>query len=396
MNASTATAETSSSSTGTTEPQRKRFNVNHVAHVLEKLGLGFFTPFVRLAVGDEPARQIRQILVSIVLPLAAFGVFVALWSSASTRIQTDSMKIPSPSETWSAWQGILDFAAREKQNAVEFHERMEKMAARQDELAAKTAVKLEAAQAAGDTAAAEKLEARIVALEEKAEKFSTRDYSGPPTFFDQIWTSLFTVAVGFLVATFIAVPLGILCGLSATFNTAINPLIQIFKPVSPLAWLPIVFVIVTALYTPPDGATLVTRAMLISAGTVTLCSLWPTLINTAVGVASIDPDHMNVAKVLKLNWLQRIFKIVLPSALPLMFTGMRLSLGVGWMVLIAADMLAQNPGLGKFVWDTFQNGSTASMAEIVCAVFAIGLIGFALDRIMQILQRLVSFDDKAI
>ena len=132
------------------------------------------------------------------------------------------------------------------------------------------------------------------------------------------------------------------------------------------------------------------------AGTVTLCSLWPTLINTAFGVAGIDKDHLNVAKVLKLSWWQRIFKIVLPSALPLIFTGMRLSLGVGWMVLIAAEMLAQNPGLGKFIWDEFQNGSSNSLGRIMVAVIAIGLIGFLLDRAMLGIQRRVSWDKQAI
>jgi nitrate/nitrite transport system permease protein len=208
----------------------------------------------------------------------------------------------------------------------------------------------------------------------------------------QIRTSLVTIAIGMALATAIAVPLGFLCGLSKRFNLAMNPIIQVFKPVSPLAWLPIVFVFVTALYQPGEGESLVSRALLISAGTVTLCSLWPTLINTAVGVAGVDRDYLNVARVLKLSPFQRTWKIVLPAALPFIFTGMRLSIGVGWMVLIAADMLAQNPGLGKFVWDTFQNGSTESMAQIVVAVFTIGLIGFVLDRMMLALQRLVTFE----
>jgi nitrate/nitrite transport system permease protein len=129
---------------------------------------------------------------------------------------------------------------------------------------------------------------------------------------------------------------------------------------------------------------------------VALCSLWPALINTSLGVASIDNDYLNVARVLKLGWWKKVRKIVIPSALPLIFTGLRLSLGVGWMVLIAAEMLAQNPGLGKFVWDMFQNGSSQTLAQIMVAVFTIGFIGFFLDRTMMVLQKAVSFDDAAI
>ena len=133
------------------------------------------------------------------------------------------------------------------------------------------------------------------------------------------------------------------------------------------------------------------KSFLISAITVTLCSLWPTIINTAVGVASIDKDLLNVAKVLQLPWTTKLFKLVMPSSLPLIFTGMRLSLGVGWMVLIASEMLAQNPGLGKFVWDEFQNGSSDSLARLMVAVFTIGIIGFVLDRVMLTLQSAFNF-----
>ena len=178
---------------------------------------------------------------------------------------------------------------------------------------------------------------------------------------------------------------------SCAFFTAVNPLIQIFKPVSPLAWLPIVMIMVSALYTSEDP--MFEKSFISSAVTVSLCSLWPTLVNTALGVASVDPDHMNVARVLRLGNMERVTKIVVPSALPLIFTGLRLSLGVGWMVLIAAEMLAQNPGLGKFVWDMFQNGSSQTLAQIMVAVFTIGIIGFFLDRTMIFLQRLVSFDN---
>jgi nitrate/nitrite transport system permease protein len=142
--------------------------------------------------------------------------------------------------------------------------------------------------------------------------------------------------------------------------------------------------VVSALYVSADPV--FEKSFINSAITVTLCSLWTTVINTAVGVASIDKDLLNVAKVLQLKKSTQLTKLVLPSALPYIFTGMRLSLGVGWMVLIAAEMLAQNPGLGKFVWDEFQNGSSESLSKIMVAVFTIGLIGFLLDRVMLALQ----------
>jgi nitrate/nitrite transport system permease protein len=178
--------------------------------------------------------------------------------------------------------------------------------------------------------------------------------------------------------------------MSKTLYSALNPLIQIFKPVSPLAWLPIVTMVVSAVYVSNDP--MFAKSFVTSAITVTLCCLWPTIINTTVGVSSVDKDLINVSKVLRLNWLTKTTKIVLPSSIPMMFTGLRLSLGIGWMVLIAAEMLAQNPGLGKFVWDEFQNGSSNSLARIMVAVIAIGGLGFALDRSMLMLQRRVSWD----
>jgi nitrate/nitrite transport system permease protein len=138
-----------------------------------------------------------------------------------------------------------------------------------------------------------------------------------------------------------------------------------------------------------DGA-MFQKSFLVSAITVTLCSLWPTLINTAVGVQSVDRDLLNVSRVLQLPWGTKVRRIIVPSALPYIFTGMRLSLGVGWMVLIAAEMLAQNPGLGKFVWDEFQNGSQESLSRIRVAVLTIGVIGFLLDRIMLGVQQLAA------
>ncbi|HIQ51811.1 MAG TPA: ABC transporter permease subunit, partial [Pseudomonas pachastrellae] len=154
------------------------------------------------------------------------------------------------------------------------------------------------------------------------------------------------------------------------------------------AWLPIVTMVVSAVYISDDP--LFQKSFITSAVTVTLCSLWPTLINTAVAVASIDKDWINVGRVIRLNWSTQVFKIAIPAALPMIFTGLRLSLGVGWMVLIAAEMLAQNPGLGKFVWDEFQNGSSDSLGRIMVAVITIGIIGFLLDWLMLTLQGLLS------
>lgn len=358
------------------------FNPSPAAHWLGKLGLGFFIPYVRLAAGDEPQKQARQIVIDLALPAAALFAFFIFWSWCARHVRTDSVSIPNPAQTWSAWLGMRHFAAEEARKAAEFNMKMEQLATQWDAQAAKFVAAGEADKAAQAS--------------ERAASYRGRHYAGPPTFFDQIRTSLITVSIGFLAATFIAVPLGILCGLNRYCFIALNPLVQIFKPVSPLAWLPIVFVFVTALYEPPADAGLFGRAMFISAGTVTLCSLWPTLINTAFGVAAIEKDHLNVARVLRLPWFKQLTSIILPAALPMMFTGLRLSFGVGWMVLIAADMLAQNPGLGKFVWDTFQNGSSESMSQIVVAVFAIGIIGFFLDRLLFAMQRLVTFDERAI
>ena len=173
-----------------------------------------------------------------------------------------------------------------------------------------------------------------------------------------------------------------------------NPLIQIFKPVSPLAWLPLITMVVSAVYVSDDP--FFEKSFLVSAFTVALCCLWPTLINTAVGVANVDKDLINVSRVIKLPASTHIRRIIIPASIPMIFTGLRLSLATGWMVLIAAEMLSQNPGLGKFVWDEFQNGSSNSLSRIMVAVIAIGLIGFALDRLILVCQKYVSWDKAAV
>ena len=234
----------------------------------------------------------------------------------------------------------------------------------------------------------------VILREQSIERVETSSYAKPWTFLDQIWRSLACVFLGFGIAIIIAVPIGILCGLSKIFMAAMVPLISLFKPVSPIVWLPIVFIIVGGFIDDPETS-MVHPAFLSSAITVALCSLWPTLVNTALGVASIDQDYLNVAKVLKLGFWSRLFKIVIPSALPLMFTGLRISLGVGWMVLVAAELLSSSEGIGKFVWDMFNNGSSETFAQMFVVVFIVGVVGLILDRIMIILQRAVSFEAAA-
>jgi nitrate/nitrite transport system permease protein len=317
------------------------------------LGLAWLTPIARVITGDNPRAQLADIWRLACVPMLAIAGFLALWAFLAPMVQTSLGAIPGPAQVWQQALVLHADAGAEAAKRAVFEE---KQAAKNAEL-----------MAAG-----------------KADEVKTRAYTGKPTYYQQIWTSIQTVFFGFMLATLVAVPLGILSGLSPTASAAINPLVQIFKPVSPLAWLPIVTMVVSAIAAGGEGG--VSKSFVISAVTVTLCSLWPTLINTALGVASIDKDLISVGRVLKLGTWTKITRLVLPSALPLIFTGLRLSLGVGWMVLIAAEMLAQNPGLGKFVWDEFQNGSQDSLARIMVAVLTIGIIGFLLDRVMFALQ----------
>jgi len=231
---------------------------------------------------------------------------------------------------------------------------------------------------------------KTMAINEKrvAEGQPPITYTGRPSFIDQMTTSLRTVFTGFLLALFIAVPIGILIGLSDALKSSVNWLIQIFKPVSPVVWLLLVFMVVKTMTKDSDSDS----AFLISFISVGLCSMWPTLVNTAMGVSSVDKDYLNVAKVLKLGGVQKVFKIILPSSLPLIFTGLRITLSVAWMVLIAIELLAQSPGLGSFVWEEFQNGSIHSNSRIIVAMFAIGIIGFLLDRIMLAIQKIFTFN----
>ena len=342
------------------EAKRARLftRINKADSYFQILGLAWMTPILKAIAGDNPTAQVKEIWRLLGVPVLAILAFLVLWGVLAPKVQTSLGAVPGPAQVWEQVGNLHDDHVREREKAGAFY-------VRQDERNAK------------------------LIADGNSDKVKERTYTGKPTYYDQIWTSLKTVFFGFLIATAIAVPLGILTGLSPTANAAINPIIQIFKPVSPLAWLPIVTMVVSAVYVTNDGW--FTKSFLNSAITVTLCSLWPTLINTSLGVASIDKDLVSVGRVLKLGTWTKITKLVLPSALPLIFTGLRLSLGVGWMVLIAAEMLAQNPGLGKFVWDEFQNGSSQSLAKIMVAVFTIGFIGFLLDRLMFAIQSMFTF-----
>jgi nitrate/nitrite transport system permease protein len=308
--------------------------------------------------GRDPRELARAAVLSIGVPALALVLFLALWSAVAARIHTSLGTVPGPVQVMKQAQGLWADHVAERGRRAEFEQRE-------------------------DARLAERRK------EDPSTPAQRHPYVGNPTYVSQIGTSLLTVFAGFVLATLVAVPLGILAGSSRIVQSAINPIVQIFRPVSPLAWLPIVTLVVSAVYA-NSAQPMFEKSFLISAITVTLCSLWPTLINTAVGITSVDRDLVNVGRVLQLPMGTRVRKIMLPSALPYIFTGMRLSLGVGWMVLIAAEMLAQNPGLGKFVWDEFQNGSSDSLGRIMVAVFTIGIIGFGLDRLMQAVQQLAA------
>ncbi|HOX83873.1 MAG TPA: ABC transporter permease [Chryseolinea sp.] len=325
-------------------------------------GLTWGIPLVKIFSGDSVGEQLKVITKNVLIPLLAIVVFLFAWSFSARQVTTSLGQIPGPGMVLEQFQELWRAHVVEREKAAEFYARQ-------------------------DSRNAEKLAANPNA------KVIDIQYTGKPTYIDQIFTSLKTVFMGFMIASLIALPIGILCGLSKTVMKAFNPLIQIFKPVSPLAWLPIVTMIVSAVYVSSNP--MFPKSFIISAITVSLCSMWATLINTALGVASVSTDYINVAKVLQLSPLKKTFKVLLPATLPLIFTGLRISLSVGWMVLIASEMLAQNPGLGKFIWDEFQNGSSQSLARIIAAVFTIGITGFILDRIMVELQKLVSFNKAA-
>jgi len=189
------------------------------------------------------------------------------------------------------------------------------------------------------------------------------------------WYSLVLVAKGYAIALVIGTPIGFMLGLSKAFTKTFDPIIQILRPVSPLAWLPLGLVLFL-------GAG--KRASELGAlFTIAVCAMWPTVLNTAVGVRSIPQDYLNVARVLKLSRTRTLFKVLIPATLPYMFTGFRLSLGIAWLVIVAAEMLTGRPGVGGFLWQEY---NALNYSRIILCILTIGLVGFALDRLMSVVE----------
>jgi nitrate/nitrite transport system permease protein len=186
--------------------------------------------------------------------------------------------------------------------------------------------------------------------------------------------SLRRVILGFLLGAVVAIPLGFLIGMSRSAFLALNPLVQIFKPVSPLAWLPIAL----AIFNLAEPSAIFV---------IFITSLWPTIINTALGVASVNPDYLDVARVLEMPQWKRVIKIILPASLPYIFTGLRISLGIAWLVIVAVEMLTGGVGIGFFVWDQWNR---LNLSSVFLAVFVIGITGLLLDYGLGQIQVLVT------
>ena len=191
----------------------------------------------------------------------------------------------------------------------------------------------------------------------------------------QLAYSLGRVALGFLLAALLAIPTGFLIGMSPLVYRALDPFIQVLKPISPLAWMPL------ALFTLKDSDV---SAVFV----IFVCSIWPMLINTAFGVASVRREWLNVARTLEVSPIRKAFAVILPAAAPTILTGMRISIGIAWLVIVAAEMLVGGTGIGYFVWNEWNN---LSIANILSGILAIGLVGMALDFLVGRLQKTVTY-----
>ena len=193
----------------------------------------------------------------------------------------------------------------------------------------------------------------------------------------QIAYSIARVMIGYGLAVLFAVPIGFLIGMSPLMSKALDPFIQVMKPISPLAWMPL------ALYTIKDSS-------LSAIFVIFICSLWPTLLNTTFGVAQVRQEWLNVARTLEVGTFRRAFTIILPAAAATILTGMRISIGIAWLVIVAAEMLVGGTGIGYFVWSEWNN---LSISNIIVAILLIGIVGMVLDLILARLTRLVTFPE---
>ena len=191
----------------------------------------------------------------------------------------------------------------------------------------------------------------------------------------QMGWSLLRVAIGFGLAMLVAVPLGFLIGMSPGLNGALDPIIQVLRPISPLAWMPL------ALYTIKDSS-------ISAVFVIFICAIWPMLLNTAYGVGAVRREWLNVARTLETGTLRTAFRVILPAAAPTIMTGMRISMGIAWLVIIAAEMLVGGTGIGYFVWNQWNN---LQVADIIVAILLIGLVGMALDKGLGLLSRPIAW-----
>jgi len=193
----------------------------------------------------------------------------------------------------------------------------------------------------------------------------------------QLAYSLARVLTGYFLAVLVAIPIGFLIGMSPLMSRALDPFIQVLKPISPLAWMPL------ALYTIKDSS-------LSAIFVIFICSVWPMLLNTAFGVSAVRKEWLNVARTLEVGPIRRAFTVILPAAAPTILTGMRISIGIAWLVIVAAEMLVGGTGIGYFVWNEWNN---LSIVNVINAILLIGVVGMILDQILAYFQRMVTFPE---
>jgi nitrate/nitrite transport system permease protein len=254
----------------------------------------------------------KELLKKILLPLAVFMVIIQIWSGIAQMVED----FPTPTDTYVAAFGGINSEGDEIEGVL-------------------------------------------------SDPFYIENEDDKGLFW-QITASLERVFAGFILAIIVGVPLGLLIGMSKNASYAFDPFIQIFKPVSPLAWLPLLLFIFQDIN-------------LTAVSTIFVTSIWPIIINTALGVKSVSEDYMNVAKVLRFTPIEKVRKIILPVAIPYIFTGMRLSLGIAWLVIVAAEMLTGGIGIGFWIWDEYNN---LAYHNIIIGIIIVGMVGYLLDLVM--------------